>query len=199
MTGEPAVATSRPGRPVVFVDRDGTLNPDFHYLADPERIELLPGVSRGVAELRAGGFAVVCVTNQSGVARGLYTRDTVERIHARIQERLARAGTQIDRFYYCPHAPADGCACRKPKLALFLEAERELGLGRDGSGIIGDRWLDISVGAQLGLRKVLVPERGVEAEALAEFLPGRPAPDYIATDFLDASRYLLKHRREVPA
>ncbi|HEV2448816.1 MAG TPA: HAD family hydrolase [Thermoplasmata archaeon] len=199
MTGDAAASEGRRSRPVVYVDRDGTLNPDFHYLADPDRIELLPGVSQGIGELRAGGFAVVCVTNQSGVARGLYTRGTVELIHARIQARLARAGTEIDRFYYCPHAPADGCDCRKPKLALFLQAERELGLGRSGSGIIGDRWLDISVGAQLGLRKVLVPERGVEAETLAEFQPDRPAPDYVASDFLDAARYLLLRRREIPA
>jgi len=183
---------------VVYVDRDGTINPDFHYLSEPDRIELLPGVTQGVAELHKGGFLVVCVTNQSGIARGLYTRETVEQIHERIQARLARGGTRIDRFYYCPHAPADGCDCRKPKLSLFLQAERELGLGRVGSGIIGDRWLDISVGAQLGLRRVLVPERGIEAETLAEFTPGRPTPEYTASDFLDAARYLLRPRPEPP-
>jgi histidinol-phosphate phosphatase family protein len=187
------------GHPVVYVDRDGTINPDFHYLAEADRIELLPGVTQGVAELHAGGFLVVCVTNQSGIARGLYTPETVERIHERIQARLAHGGTRIDRFYYCPHAPADGCDCRKPKLRLFLQAERELGLTRAGSGIIGDRWLDISVGAQLGLRRVLVPERGIEAETLAEFTPGRPTPDYTASDFLDAARFLLRPEGGAPS
>ncbi|MCI4335466.1 MAG: HAD family hydrolase [Thermoplasmata archaeon] len=182
------------GRPVVYVDRDGTINPDFHYLAEPDRIEILEGVTRGIRELRDAGFCVVCVTNQSGVARGLYTEAIVESIHARIQQRLAMGGASIDRFYYCPHAPTEGCDCRKPGLGLFLQAERELGLRREGSAIIGDRWLDIAVGQRLGILRVLVPERGLEAETEAEFVGDRPRPDSTATNFLDAARYILDRR-----
>jgi D-glycero-D-manno-heptose 1,7-bisphosphate phosphatase len=179
------------GRRVVYVDRDGTINPDFHYLSDPDRVEILEGVTQGVRELRGRGFTVVCTTNQSGIARGLYTATTVEAIHERIQQRLAAGGTKIDRFYYCPHRPEDSCRCRKPKLGMFHDAERELGLTREGSAIIGDRWLDISVGEQLGLQRILVPERGRAAETWAEFTPGRPRPEVVAIDFLAAARRVL--------
>ncbi|MCI4346027.1 MAG: HAD-IIIA family hydrolase, partial [Thermoplasmata archaeon] len=125
------------GRRVVYVDRDGTVNPDFHYLSDPDRVEILGGVTSGIRALRERGFVVVCTTNQSGIARGLYTAATVEAIHERIQTRLSAGGAHIDRFYYCPHRPEDGCACRKPGIDMFLTAERELGLLRPGSAIIG--------------------------------------------------------------
>ncbi|MCI4369172.1 MAG: HAD-IIIA family hydrolase, partial [Thermoplasmata archaeon] len=97
----------------MFVDRDGTLNPDLHYLAEPQRLELFHGVGLGVRLLREHGYRVICVTNQSGVSRGFYTDEVVGRIHARVNELLAPQGARIDAFYYCPHAPGDGCRCRK--------------------------------------------------------------------------------------
>ncbi|MCI4363051.1 MAG: HAD family hydrolase [Thermoplasmata archaeon] len=184
--------STRPGRRVVYVDRDGTINPDFHYLSDPDRVEILEGVTAGIRALRERGFVVVCTTNQSGIARGLYTAATVEAIHERIQRRLASGAAQIDRFYFCPHRPEEGCPCRKPRLGMFLAAEQELGLGRKGSAIIGDRWLDISVGQQLGLLRILVPERGRENETWAEFSSDRPRPEFVAPDFLAAVRHVLE-------
>ncbi|HEV2166324.1 MAG TPA: HAD-IIIA family hydrolase, partial [Thermoplasmata archaeon] len=106
-------------RRAVFVDRDGTLNPDLKYLREAERLEVYRGVIEGLRILRSHGYLVVCVTNQSGIERGFYTEADVARIHARLREILATGGAQIDRFYYCPHAPSTGCECRKPGTKLF--------------------------------------------------------------------------------
>lgn len=179
-------------RRVVFVDRDGTLIPDFHYLTDPNRVEILRGVTQGIHRLRDAGFAVVCVTNQSGVARGLYPESTVLAIHERIQGRLQPAGASLDALYFCPHAPEAGCACRKPGTLLFSQAQSDLGLEFPGSAIIGDRWLDMEVGRSLGLFSILVPELGREAETEAEFSPGRAPPDSRATDFAAAAEQILR-------
>ena len=115
-------------RRAVFTDRDGTLNPDFHYLSEPDRYEFLPGVVEGIRLLREHGFLVICVTNQSGVGRGYFTRERLEEIHARIRDRLKPHGTEIDAFYYCPHRPEDGCRCRKPSTELFERAVAEWGI-----------------------------------------------------------------------
>jgi len=151
-------AASPPGRRrrAVYLDRDGTINPDLKYLKDASRLEVFRGVAEAIRLVRAHGFVVVCVTNQSGIERGYYTVEDVERIHLRVNEILAREGARVDAFYYCPHAPESGCACRKPGTELFERAERELGLARSGSAVLGDRALDVEAGERLGLLTILV-------------------------------------------
>jgi histidinol-phosphate phosphatase family protein len=176
---------------VVFTDRDGTLNPDFHYLSDADRYEFLPGVIEGLRLLRAHGYRLVCVTNQSGVGRGFFTTERLETIHRRIGERLTAAGAHLDAFYYCPHRPDEGCPCRKPGTELFERAARELSLDLSGSAIIGDRALDMLVGARLGLTSVLVPERGLESETESELVRMGAFPDLRAGSFHGAAQALL--------
>ncbi len=178
-------------RRAVFTDRDGTLNPDFHYLSDPERYEFLPGVTEGIRRLREHGFLVICVTNQSGVGRGFFTAERLEEIHRRIEQRLERAGTRLDAFYYCPHLPEDRCACRKPGTELFERASREFHIDLKSSAILGDRFLDILVGARLGMTSVLIPERGMEREIETELKANRAVPDLRAGTFLGAVDQLL--------
>jgi D-glycero-D-manno-heptose 1,7-bisphosphate phosphatase len=191
--GPAGTAPTNPFHRAVFVDRDGTLNPDLHYLKDAERLEVYRGVAAGLRLLRAHGYLIVCVTNQSGIERGLYTEEDVARIHARLRERLARLGASIDRFYYCPHAPERGCPCRKPGTLLFEQAARELSILWAPSAIIGDRELDIAAGERLGLLTILVPAIGHRAGVLAEFPPGAPRPDLVAPSFREAAERLL-HR-----
>lgn len=187
----PRNGTARGFRRAVFVDRDGTLNPDLHYLADPARLELYRGVPEAIGLLRRHGFRVICVTNQSGVERGFYTADDVDRIHARLQELLARGGSTIDAFYYCPHAPERGCACRKPGTELFERAERDLGLQFPGSAVIGDRDLDIEAGERLGLLTVLVPQVGHERETAREMAASGAHSDLTAPNFRSAVQRIL--------
>lgn len=175
----------------MFVDRDGTLNPDLKYLADADRLEVFRGVADGLRWLHAHGYLLICVTNQSGVERGFYQAADVDRIHARLNERLRGAGVQIDAFYYCPHAPETGCACRKPGTLLFERAVADWGIDLASSAIIGDRALDVRAGERLGLLTVVVESPGhvdsVERELAEEHL----VPDLTALTFAGAARRLL--------
>ncbi len=112
-------------RPAVFLDRDGTLVEDVGYPRDPQQLRPLPGAVRALAELRRHGFALVVVSNQSGVGRGILTREQAGRVHQRLVEILAEQGVALDGAYYCYHAPDEGCACRKPSPHL-LRARRTI-------------------------------------------------------------------------
>jgi D-glycero-D-manno-heptose 1,7-bisphosphate phosphatase len=184
MDGAPsATAPTRPLRPALFTDRDGTLNPDLHYLKDAERLELFRGVGDALSLARQHGYLIVCVTNQSGVDRGLYSREDVERIHRRLNELLRPQHAEVDGFYYCPHVPERRCACRKPGTLLFEEARRDWNLDFASSAIVGDRRLDIEAGRRLGLLTALVPGRTHGGESVAEFSKGDLRPDVLASTF----------------
>jgi D-glycero-D-manno-heptose 1,7-bisphosphate phosphatase len=146
-------------RPAVFIDRDGTIVRDLHYLNDPERVEIIPGAIVAMARLKAAGFAVVVVTNQSGIARGLITVAEYELVRARVDWLMAAGGGGLDATYMCPHHPAitGPCDCRKPGPALFRRAASDLGLDLTRSVLIGDRWRDVAPAAMVGARGVLVP------------------------------------------
>lgn len=178
-------------RRAIYVDRDGTINPDLKYLSDASRLEVYRGVGEAIRLLHAHGYAVVCVTNQSGIERGYYTVADVERIHARVNEILAPEGARVDAFYYCPHAPEAGCACRKPGTELFERAEREMHLARSGSAVIGDRSLDIEAGERLGLLTVLVAAPGHESEVAREVVASGVRPDLTAPSMRAAAARLL--------
>lgn len=194
MTAGPSATTNAdpvPRRRAVYVDRDGTINPDLRYLADASRLEVYKGVAEAIRLLRAHGYVVVCVTNQSGIERGFYTVEDVERIHRRVNEILAPEGAKIDAFYYCPHAPETGCRCRKPGTELFERAERDLHLMRGGSAVIGDRVLDIEAGERLGLLTLLVASPGHDDEVAREVVARGVRPDLTAPSMRAAAARLL--------
>ncbi len=179
-------------RQAVFLDRDGTLNVDLHYLKDPERLELHRGVGEGLRRLRAAGFLRLVVTNQSGVARGLYTAKDVEAIHARLVQKLAEEDASVDAFYYCPHAPEEGCACRKPEVGLFRQAARDWDLDLSRCAVLGDRYLDVEAGRRLGMLTAYVPEPGSEGEYLEERPRALAEADLVASSFLEAVDGILQ-------
>ncbi|HET8761758.1 MAG TPA: HAD family hydrolase [Nitrospiria bacterium] len=181
---------------IVFLDRDGTLNLDEGYLADPERLVLLPGAAEAVAALNAAGVKAVVITNQSGVGRGLIAPEALVRIHERLAALLARGGAKLDGIYSCLHRPEDGCACRKPATALALQAARDLGVDASRSAMIGDKPVDLELGRRLGGRSVLV--RSGEGEKTAAELDAAPGPDYIARDVYDAVQWLVFGARGRP-
>jgi D-glycero-D-manno-heptose 1,7-bisphosphate phosphatase len=155
---EPTSATAA-RRGALFLDRDGTIIVDEHYLGDETRVRLLPGAARAVRRANAAGVFVVVVTNQSGIGRGLITNAQYQRVAARVIALLAEHDAYVDATYYCPHAPAsaDACECRKPGLGMYQQAARALSLDLASSAYIGDKWRDIAPALAANGLGILVP------------------------------------------
>jgi histidinol-phosphate phosphatase family protein len=147
-----------PGRPGAFLDRDGTLVHDPGFLHDPRAVRLLPGAAAAVARLNEAGYAVVTVSNQSGIARGLYQEADYHAVQQRLTELLWAERAQLVGAYYCPHLPevSGPCDCRKPGLRLFQDAAAAHGIALDRSVWIGDRLSDVEPASRLGGRAFLV-------------------------------------------
>lgn len=152
-------------RSAVFLDRDGTVMEDRGYLSDPEGVRLLPGVSDALRRLRDAGFLLVIVTNQSGVARGLFDRACVDRVNARLRRQLQVEGVEIDGVYVCPHGPDADCACRKPAPGLLMEAARDLDIDLARSYMVGDKDSDAEAGREAGCRSILLATSGDDTGA----------------------------------
>lgn len=145
-------AGASPAAAVLF-DRDGTLVVDVPYNGDPALVDPMPGAVAAVARARAAGLATGVVSNQSGIARGLLTRTQVDAVNARVGQLFGGFGT----WQVCPHAPADGCPCRKPAPGLVLAAAATLGVAPDRCVVVGDIGADVGAAAAAGARSVLVP------------------------------------------
>ena len=146
--------------PAVFLDRDGTIIQDEGYLRDPDRMTLLPGAAPAIERLNANGWAVVVVTNQSGIARGLLSLDEYRATERRLSQLLEREGARLDGQYFCPHLPAltGGCDCRKPGTLLYRQAAEQLELELGRSWWVGDRLRDVLAADAFGGRGVLIGE-----------------------------------------
>jgi len=189
-----------PRAPAVFVDRDGTLNREVEYLARVEALHLLPGAAEGVRRLRRAGFAVVLVTNQSAVARGLVDLAGVARINGELARRLAARGARLDGVYVCPHHPEVGaapfrrrCRCRKPGPGLVRRAARDLGLDLARSYCVGDALVDLGLAAATGTRAVLVLTG--HGRRTARALDGRVRVAHVATNFRAAAEWIIDDAR----
>lgn len=156
-------------RPAVFLDRDGTIIRDAHYLADPAGVELLPGAAEAIARLNRAGVPAIVITNQSGIARGMFTEADYQRVRARLDELLAAHGARLDDSLHCPHHPGHGeaCECRKPGTLLYREAAARHGIDLTSSVGIGDRWRDLHPVIALGGAGVLVPTGATSPEDVA--------------------------------
>lgn len=143
-------------RRAVFVDRDGTLIHDRHYLSDPAGVELVDGAAAAVRSLRGAGLAVVVVTNQSGIGRGFFTAEAYRTVEERVATLLAAEEVQLDGSYHCPHDPRARCECRKPGTALYHAAADALDLTLEGSYFVGDKPADVEPAHVLGGRGFLV-------------------------------------------
>jgi histidinol-phosphate phosphatase family protein len=162
-------------RPAVFLDRDGTIIRDRHYLADPAEIELLPRASEGLRLLRAAGFLLVVATNQSGVGRGYFGLETLERQHERLRELLVRHGVVLDAIYACPHAPDAGCTCRKPLPGLIVRAAEELGIDLRASWVVGDDARDADAGRAAGTHTIVLGSECPDLVAAAAQITAAPS------------------------
>ena len=174
-------STPRTLRPSVFLDRDGTVNVEVHYLSQPDQLQLLPTVSETISLLNSREIAVVIVTNQAGIGRGYFPEHRLQDIHNHLKQMLAEQHAHVDGIYYCPHHPSAGlgayrtvCDCRKPMPGMLTRAAAELGLDLPRSLMIGDRESDLLAGAQAGCQTALVTTGyGEETRATIEPRPLR--------------------------
>jgi D-glycero-D-manno-heptose 1,7-bisphosphate phosphatase len=175
-------------RAAVFLDRDGTIIEDVGYLDAIDQIVWFPWSVDAIRALNRAGFAVVVVTNQSGVARRYFTEAFVQQVHRALDERLASGGARVDAYYYCPHHPEGiveeyrrQCDCRKPAGGLAERAARDLGLDPTRSFVVGDTWRDVGLARAIGGRGLLVrtgcgaveetrPQDGLVADAIVDNL-----------------------------
>lgn len=158
-------ASERSPVPALFIDRDGTLIADAHYLADASRVHLLAGAANAVAKANAAQVPVVVVTNQSGIARGLITHAQYEAVRDQTNALLSAGGAAVLATYHCPHwgHPTEPCECRKPGLGMYREAAAAYQLDLVHSAYIGDRWRDVQPALATGGIGILVP--GIETPA----------------------------------
>ncbi|HSR68363.1 MAG TPA: D-glycero-beta-D-manno-heptose 1,7-bisphosphate 7-phosphatase [Acidobacteriota bacterium] len=207
----------------VFLDRDGTVMEDVGYLDDPDGVAIFEEAIEAISALREAGFKIVIVTNQSGLARGLFTEKTLNDIHDTLRAAFQHQGAPLDGIYYCPHHPQAAvarfrrhCNCRKPEPGLLRRAAEQLEIDLGRSYMVGDKVADVLAGHRAGCRAVLV-RTGEGEKALEKFQTGqveppkstaRPSaeanssrrrspeePDYVACNVLDAAHWILKDRR----
>ena len=175
------------GRRAAFLDRDGTIIDDVSYIARPEDARLRPGAADAIQSLNARGVAVVVITNQSGIARGMFTDADYDAVRARVDELLGEHGARIDASYYCPHHPefSGDCDCRKPGTVLFDRAIRDLELDPASSMFAGDRLRDIIPARYYGGTAFLVQAPSTPDPELAA---ARASGAVIVNSLLDAVR-----------
>ncbi|HKB16948.1 MAG TPA: HAD family hydrolase [Planctomycetota bacterium] len=166
----------------VLLDRDGTIVEDPEFLRAPDQVRLLPGAASALRKLRRAGFRLAVVTNQSGIARGLFDEATLENIHRRLRELLAAEGAALDGIYVCPHHPEEGrppyradCDCRKPRPGLLLRAIREMDLDPARSYGVGDSPRDLEAAAAAGVPFVALGFEDARASHRAADLEGAAA------------------------
>ncbi len=175
----------------VFLDRDGTLNEDPGYLGDPEKVKLFSGVGEALSILKNKlGFRLIVISNQSGVARGLISKEMVESVNERINELLAQFKVSIDAFYYCTTHPdynsEEESRCRKPSPEMVLQAAKDLKIDLSRSYFVGDTVSDIECGLNAGLKTILV-KTGYGKESFSNLKKRNKFPTFVAQNLSEVS------------
>ena len=141
----------------VILDRDGVINEDSDgYIKSPEEWIPISGSLEAIAQLNRSGYHIAVLTNQAGVARGLIDLATLEHIHAKMRKQIEEHGGRIDAIFFCPHAPEDGCRCRKPQTGLYEQFANQYNVDLDGIPAIGDSLRDIQAAQSVGAEAILV-------------------------------------------
>jgi D,D-heptose 1,7-bisphosphate phosphatase len=180
----------------VFLDRDGTINEDPGYLGDPLKVKLFPGAAKSLAELKSKlKFILIVISNQSGVARGLITKQMVDNVNEKINELLNEENTSIDAFYYCTSHPdynsSEECECRKPSPKLVFDAAEDFQIDLSKSYFVGDSVADIQCGINAGLKTLLV-KTGYGNESISILQNQNKIPTFVAENLSHACSVIIK-------
>jgi D,D-heptose 1,7-bisphosphate phosphatase len=189
----------------VFLDRDGVINEEVGYLDSLDKLRVIPCAYEALKLINESGMKAVVISNQAGVARGLFTEEFVCKTNEYLQAILRKQSVYIDNFYYCPHHPMEGkepyrkvCDCRKPAPGMFLRAAEDLNIDLKSSYMIGDRFIDMEAARKVGAKGVLV-KTGYGQELLQDDGPDQSTeenkPDFVAADILEAVHWILRDRK----
>lgn len=188
----------REKRKAIFIDRDGTINEEVGYITDPSQVRVYDFAVDAIRSINEAGFLAIAVTNQAGIARGVFTEDFLSEIHLLINDTLRSGGARLDAIYFCPHHPRDGgqpyrieCDCRKPLPGMLLRAAEDFNIDLAGSYMIGDRYRDVEAGHRAGARSVMVRTGYGEAELATESTLWSRKPEHLASNLLEATRWIL--------
>ena len=185
-------------KPVVFIDRDGTINKEAGYINHPDNFEIYPFVAQAVRLLNKYDILAVVVTNQAGIARGYFPIENMFRLHDKMVNELEKNGARLDGIYYCPHHPsskipeyAKDCDCRKPKPGMIKQAVKDLAIDEKKMYVVGDKVSDIELGWNTGCKTLFVLT-GYGKGELAKFEGKGKKPDFICENLLEAVVEIIK-------
>lgn len=188
----------------IFLDRDGTINEEVGYLDHLDKLIIFEAAYGAIRLINQSGMKAIVITNQAGVAKGLFSEEFVQETNKQLQDTLNKRKAVIDKFYYCPHHPTEGngiyrqiCNCRKPAAGLLLQAAQELNIDLIHSYLIGDKYRDIETIKKVGGKGILVKtgHGGNELhETPPEKISANDRPDFVAEDILKAVEWILKDR-----
>ena len=186
-------------RPAVFIDRDGTISEEVGYINHPSRFRVFPYAAGAIKLLNDQGWLAVVITNQAGVARGYFSESMIETVHDNLRRELREKGARVDAIYYCAHHPSVGeppyrqeCDCRKPKPGLVTRAGKDLDIALEQSWMIGDRYGDIELARNAGVRSALVLSGYGRGEWENQRSQWQQQPDLVAENLLAAVASILK-------
>ena len=186
-------------RPAVFIDRDGTISEEVGYINHPSRFRVFPYAARAIKLLNDQGWLAIIITNQAGVARGYFSESMIETVHYNLRQELGDEGARVDAIYYCAHHPTVGeppyrqeCDCRKPKPGLINRATKDLDIALEQSWMIGDRYGDVELARNAGVRSVLVLSGYGRGEWENQSSLWKHQPDLIAENLLAAVESILR-------
>jgi D-glycero-D-manno-heptose 1,7-bisphosphate phosphatase len=185
----------------VFLDRDGVINEEVGYLNNLDKLKVIPSAYEAIRLINESGMKAIVVSNQAGVAKGLFTEDFVRKTNDYLQTILSQQAAYINNFYYCPHHPTEGtepyrqiCDCRKPAPGMLLRAAQDLNIDLKKSYLVGDRFRDMEAAKKAEVKGILV-KTGYGKELLQDDGPDKltpeSKPDFIAADILEAVKWIL--------
>lgn len=184
----------------VFIDRDGTISEEVGYVNHPSRFKLFPYSAEAIKLLNESGWLAILVTNQAGVARGYFTEDVIHSVHRQLTSELEAAGARLDGIYFCAHHPTVGeppyrvdCECRKPKPGLIMQAAQDFSIDLTQSWMVGDRYSDIEVARNAGLRSAFVLSGYGRGECDYQSKNWEHQPELIADNLLAAVKSVIKN------
>lgn len=181
---------------VVFLDRDGTINIDTGYISDTKGLEIFAGVSEAIKDLKEAGYKTVIVTNQSGIGRGYFRQEDLEKVNDKILQLIEEEASvkglpsltkTIDKIYFCPHSPDENCNCRKPETGMIDDAKKDFNIDIKNSYVIGDKEADVNLGKNAGIKTILVLTGDGEKHR------DKCEPDFVAKDLKEAADFILKN------